>query len=85
MKIKFTAEQVKELVENNEIERSGKEGTFDDRWCRRIESIVIFENKYYRLAWGKSSKGDDYNLYKEQSVSDVTPVERTVVDWVDKD
>lgn len=76
----FDSEAVRELVQNNEVERK----TVPTLWQEtKYESIVETDYQYYRLFWTESQ--NEGSVYPEQEAPEVVPVMQVVQrrEWVD--
>jgi len=71
----FTANQVKELVWENEVERTEGENR---RWSRTITSIIKFGGKYYSVYWEQGLTEMQENEYEDQNAPEVKQVEETI-------
>ena len=81
--MKFTKEQVEELVWEAEVETIHGENR---RWSRTNTTIVEYEGKFYDLFWEDGLTEGQDNYYEEQDSNEVVLVEKTIVvkEWVEK-
>ena len=80
--MKFTAEQVKDLIDCNEIDSTAGEAR---RWSSTETSIIKYEDKFYELYWECGCAELQDNEYEAQDAPEVHFVEKiitkTVVSW----
>ncbi len=79
--MKFTKEQVKELVWEADVETIEGENR---RWSRSNTTIVEFENKFYDLYWEEGLTEMQDDEFEAQDAPEVKQIEETIVvkKWV---
>ena len=79
--MKFTKEQVRELVWEAEVETINGENR---RWSRSNTTIVEFENKFYDLYWEEGLTEMQDDEFEAQDAPEVKQIEETIVvkKWV---